>query len=212
EYVAGMMLIEIFRHDPFFTGGEALHGPREEVIYDLSVGYDLEGIRSAKVQSFLDGMRDASGQIAKLRQQIPATFKLARELDYPSKISQTLTLSTFHGCPVYEIERICEFLIVERDLDVIVKMNPPMLGQERLEHLLHDVLGYKDLTVNPSAYTSGLQYDEGVQLVNRLKHFAKTRGRSFGCKFSNTLEVLNHRTFFTPDNKVQYLSGQPLHV
>src|SRR5439155_26007805 len=68
------------------------------------------------------------------------------------------------------------------------------------------------LTVNPSAYTSGLQYDEGVQLVARLRAFAKARGRSFGCKFSNTLEVLNHRDFFTKDNKVQYLSGQPLHV
>src|SRR5439155_869187 len=60
--------------------------------------------------------------------------------------------------------------------------------------------------------TSGLQYDEGVQLVARLRAFAKARGRSLGCKFSNTLEVLNHRDFFTKDNKVQYLSGQPLHV
>ena len=41
---------------------------------------------------------------------------------------------------------------------------------------------------------------------------AASRDRRFGCKFSNTLEVLNHRTFFTPDNKVQYLSGQPLYV
>ena len=212
EYVAGMMLIEIFRNDPFFTGGDALLGPHGQVIYDLSVGYDLEGIRSAKVQAFLDGMRDATEQISNLRSQIPATFKLARELDYPSKISQTLTLSTFHGCPANEIERICEFLLGERDLDVIVKMNPPMLGKERLEFLLHDVLGYKDLTVNPSAYTSGLQYDEGVQLVARLRRFAAARGRGFGCKFSNTLEVLNHREFFTKDNKVQYLSGQPLHV
>src|SRR5881394_901541 len=44
EYVAGMMLIEIFRHDPYFAG-EALLGPHGDVIYDLSVGYDLEGIR-----------------------------------------------------------------------------------------------------------------------------------------------------------------------
>ena len=146
-----------------------------------------------------------SSEISNLRSQIPAQFKLARELDYNPKISQTLTLSTFHGCPANEIERICEFLLGERELDVIVKMNPPMLGKERLEHLLHDVLGYKDLTVNPAAYTSGLQYDEGVQLVDRLKRFAAARGRSFGCKFSNTLEVLNHRDFFTKDNKVQYL-------
>ena len=77
---------------------------------------------------------------------------------------------------------------------------------------MHDELGYTELTVNPSAYTSGLQFDEAVGLVDRLTRLAHSRGRRFGCKFSNTLEVLNHRTFFTADNKVQYLSGQPLYV
>ena len=33
-------------------------------------------------------------------------------------------------------------------MHVIVKMNPPMLGQERLEHLLYDVMGYTELRVN----------------------------------------------------------------
>jgi putative selenate reductase len=211
EYVAGMMLIEIFRNDPLFAGTSLL-GPHGKYIFDLSVGYDLAGIRGEKVQKFLDAMRDASAVVAELRGQIPPQFKLARELDYLTKLSETLTLSTFHGCPSDEIERICEFLIAERDLDVIVKMNPPMLGKDRLEHLLNVELGYKDLTVNPLAYTSGLMYDEGVQLVARLRKFAADRGKSFGCKFSNTLEVLNHRDFFTKDNKVQYLSGQPLHV
>jgi putative selenate reductase len=211
EYVAGSMLIEIMRRDPTFAG-QAFSGVGGDVIYDLSVGYDLAGIKSDKVQRFLDGMRDASADIAQLREQIPSKFRLARELEYQSNLSGTLTLSTFHGCPANEIERICEFLIAERDLDVIVKMNPPMLGKERIEHLLHDVLGYTELTVNPAAYTSGLQYDEAIGLVDRLKSFAKQRGKGFGCKFSNTLEVLNHKTFFTPDNKVQYLSGQPLHV
>jgi len=91
-------------------------------------------------------------------------------------------------------------------------MNPPMLGRERLEHLLHDELGYAELRVPDHAYTSGLQFDEAVQLVARLSRLAESRGRCFGCKFSNTLEVQNHRTFFPPGNEVQYLSGQPLHV
>jgi putative selenate reductase len=211
EYVAGAMLIEMFRRDPTFCG-EALLGPAGEAILDMSVGYDLAGIESAKVQGFLDGMRDASAVVERLRAEIPAQYRLARDLAYPKQLSNTLTLSTFHGCPADEIERICEFLLVERDLDVIVKMNPPMLGKERLEHLLHDVLGYTELTVNPAAYTSGLQFDEAVALCDRLMRLAESRRRRFGCKFSNTLEVLNHRTFFTPDNKIQYLSGQPLYV
>ncbi len=211
EYVAGWMLVEILRRDPLFAQG-AWAGAGGDVIFDMSVGYDLAGIKSAKVRTFLDGMRDASTLIEALRAQIPSQFKLAREIDYPGTISRTLTLSTFHGCPADEIEKICEFLIAEHDLNVIVKMNPPMLGKDRLEHLLYDVMGYTELTVNPSAYTSGLVFDESLGLMARLSHFAAQRGRKVGAKFSNTLEVLNHRSFFTPDNQIQYLSGGPLHV
>jgi putative selenate reductase len=217
EYVAGMMLIEMLRRggaaEPAHAGyGATMQGPAGEVVYDLSVGYDLAGIKSDKVQGFLDGMRDASAQIEILRGEIPAEFKAARELAYNPRISSSLTLSTFHGCPAGEIERICEFLIAERGLDVVVKMNPPMLGRERLEHLLHDVMGYNEITVNPAAYTSGLQFDEALDICKRLTTFAATRGRRVGFKFSNTLEVVNHRPFFTPENQLMYLSGPPLHV
>lgn len=221
EYVAGSMLVQMFRfaheathnepHAPA-SGLSLLRGPAGDVIYDLSVGYDLAGIRSEKIRAFLHSMRDASILVDRLRDEIPSEFAAARALEYPSCLSNSITLSTFHGCPADEIERICEFLIGEEGFDVIVKMNPPMLGKERLEHLLHEVLGYTELTVNPSAYTSGLAFDEGVQLCRRLTDFATARGRRFGAKFSNTLEVMNHRDFFTPDNKVMYLSGQPLHV
>src|SRR2546421_717676 len=114
----GMMLIEMFRRDPVFAG-DSLVATAGEVIYDMSVGYDLAGIRSEKVRAFLDGMRDASALIEQLRAEIPEEFGLARGLEYPKQISNTLTLSTFHGCPANEIEKICEFLIGERDLDVI---------------------------------------------------------------------------------------------
>ena len=86
----------------------------------------------------------------------------------PTALSRSITLSTFHGCPADEIERICEFLLTELDVHVIVKMNPPMLGKERLEHLLYDVMGYTDLRVNEKAYTSGLQFDESLEICGRL--------------------------------------------
>ncbi|HZZ45005.1 MAG TPA: hypothetical protein VFE58_18865 [Tepidisphaeraceae bacterium] len=211
EYVAGMMLIEIFRHDPTFTGA-ALQGTPGDYIFDMSVGYDFDGIQSPQVQAFLDHMRDASTIIEELRDTIPQNYKLARNLNYPTSLSTSITLSTFHGCPADQIEHICEFLLVDKGLDVIVKMNPPMLGKDRLEHLLYDVMGYTDLTVAPHAYISGLQFDESLELVERLARVAAGNGRHFGTKFSNTLEVLNHKTFFPPENKTQYLSGQPLHV
>ncbi len=178
----------------------------------MSIGYDLAGIRTQKVRRFIEGMIDATASVERLRNQLPHRLSRLRELDYPTRLSNSVTLSTFHGCPAEEIERICEFLLAEIGVHTIVKMNPPMLGKERLEHLLYDVLGYRELTVNPSAYTSGLAFAESIGMCERLTELAKSRGLGFGAKFSNTLEVLNHRDFFAKKERVMYMSGPPLHV
>ena len=221
QYVQGAMLVHMLRRAPEVFGrpfGEVdfsdVHscGRAGETIYDMSIGYDLAGIRSDKVRRFIDGMIDATPSVERLRNQIPQRLRALKDLDYPTRLSRSVTLSTFHGCPADEIERICEFLLTEMGVHMIVKMNPPMLGKERLEHLLYDVLGYKDLVVNPTAYTSGLQFNESIAMCARMMGLAKSRGLSFGAKFSNTLEVLNHRDFFPKNEKVMYLSGPPLHV
>ena len=76
-----------------------------------------------------------------------------------------------------------------------------MLGKERLEHLLYDVMGYTELRVNEKAYTSGLQFDESLEICGRLTTLAASRGLQFGAKFSNTLEVENHRELLPADRK-----------
>ncbi|MBX3395406.1 MAG: glutamate synthase [Phycisphaerae bacterium] len=211
EYVAGWMLIQMLARGGLLSNSPiASHAT--ETIFDLSVGYDLAGIRSSPVTSFIQSMRDASAWIEQLRREIPREYSALRDMHFPAKIATSITLSTFHGCPADEIERICEYLIAEMDCDVVIKMNPPMLGKDRLEHLLHDVMGYEEIRVPDHAYVNGLQFDESLRICERLTRLAAMRGRRLGAKFSNTLEVENHRTFFSSDNKTQYLSGQPLHV
>ncbi len=216
QYVQGAMLIHMLRHAPEVFGnpfGELdFRGTLGEVVFDMSVGYDLAGIQSDKVCRFIRGMIDATDSVERLRNQIPHRLHALRELDYPTALSRSITLSTFHGCPADEIERICEFLLAELDVHVIVKMNPPMLGKAQLAGLLHDQMGYTEVTVRPEAYTSGLQFDEAVAMCGRLTGLAESHGLHFGAKFSNTLEVLNHRDFFPADQQVMYLSGPPLHV
>lgn len=216
QYVQGAMLIHMLRHAPEEFGrpfGDVdMSGTGGETIYDMSIGYDLAGIQSQKVVDFIRGMIDARPSVERLREQIPRRLSRLRDLDYPTDLSRSITLSTFHGCPADEIERICAFLLTELGVHVIVKMNPPMLGREKLEHLLYDVMGYTELRVNPKAYTSGLQFDESLEICTRLTTLAKSRGLQFGAKFSNTLEVENHRDFFQPTEKIMYLSGAPLHV
>lgn len=216
QYVQGAMLIHMLRHAPGEFGnpfGENdMASVSGETVFDMSVGYDLAGIQTEKVVGFIRGMMDASASVDRLRDQLPHRLRKLRDLDYPTKLSRSITLSTFHGCPADEIERICEFLLTELGVDVIVKMNPPMLGKDRLEHLLYDVMGYTEITVNPHAYTSGLLFEQSITMCQRLSELAAARGLGLGAKFSNTLEVTNHRDFFSASEKVMYLSGLPLHV
>jgi putative selenate reductase len=216
QYVQGAMLIHMLRHAPDVFGSPfgdvSMAGISGEPIYDMSIGYDLPGVQSRKVVDFIRGMIDARASVARLRDQIPRWLAPLRDLEYPAALSNSITLSTFHGCPADEIERICTFLLTELGVHVVVKMNPPMLGREKLELLLYEVLGYHDIRVNPQAYISGLQFDESLEICARLSLLAAQRGLNFGAKFSNTLEVENHGSFFQPTEKIMYLSGAPLHV
>jgi putative selenate reductase len=96
------------------------------------------------------------------------------------------------------------------DLHVIIKLNPTLLGKQHVEHLLHDVLGYHDILVTQDAFDHDLQFDQALEMIPRLEEVARSRGKRLGVKFSNTLVVKNHRTFFT--DETMYMSGAPLHV
>jgi len=182
----------------------------DSVVFDMSVGYDLQGIRSPAIVRWLESMRDASLIVDELRSEIPAEFAHLRDLPFRTAIGTGITLSTFHGTPADEIERIGEFLIGELGFHTVIKLNPPMLGRDRVDHILHDVLGYDDVTVNPAAYERSLAFEDAAGVVRRLEALAARRGASVGVKCGNTLEVLNTGSFLK--EPVQYLSGQPLHA
>ncbi len=180
-------------------------------LLDISVGYDLKGMQSAKVRSFLESCLNAGPVLDELRGRVPPELRRYSDVEVPIRLGDSITLSTFHGCPSQEIASICEFLMVELGFHVTVKMNPPMLGQDRLEHILHDRLGYRHIQVNPQAYATGLDWDEGVSLARRLREVGRRVGRGFGVKFSNNLEIVNPTDFLPAKQRVAYLSGQPMH-
>lgn len=218
EYVKAWMLIRMVEElgilgVPKRTGTTQPAAPPDfyDCIFDLSCGYSLEGIASPRMHWFISSMKNAEREIERLRELIPHEFKQLRDLEFDPHIVSTATLSTFHGCPPDEIEGIVEHLLREHGLHVVIKMNPTMLGRERVEELLHDVLGYTDIQVNPAAFESGLQFNDALGLVRRLRKVARGLGLQVGVKFSNTLEVINHRDFFPKSEKVMYLSGPPLY-
>jgi putative selenate reductase len=207
EYVKAWMALDILRRwEPLqeFVGDPGPH------VFDMSVGYDLAGIQTDKVASFIDGMRNATSSIDELRTELTGPFAEFADLDFDPVLSDTLTLSTFHGCPPEEIESITKHLIDHHDLDVIVKLNPTLLGYETVAAIVNDELGYADVPVKESAFADDLQFDRGVELIGELNQYAKDRGHKFGIKLTNTLVVDNQRGFM-PD-ETMYLSGAPLHV
>jgi putative selenate reductase len=204
EYVKASMLIEMLKASGLAAG-------LPETVFDMSVGYDLAGIRSAKVRAFLAGMMDASEIVERLRGQIPDAWGHLRELAFASRISDTLTLSTFHGCPPAEIENIAAFLLAEIGIDVVIKLNPTLLGRSELASILHDRMGYTEITVPDAAFANDANWRQVTELVEHLGPQAEVLGRSFGVKFSNTLVVENHKSFFSASEQQMYLSGPPLH-
>ncbi len=208
EYVKGAMLIEMLRE----SGRLPLAPGFDQVAFDMSVGYDLEGIRSDRVGAFLRTMVDARPLVDGFRRCIPAALKTCRDLDFPTRLAASVTLSTFHGCPPEEVEKILEFLLESHRLHCTLKFNPTLLGKDETLGLLHDELGYRHIRVPDSAFDKDLRWEEAVALVDRLGRRATGLGLSLGVKFCNTLVVKNTGAFLPRTEKEAYLSGPPLHV
>jgi len=210
EYVAGSMLIDILREVNLL--GRPSDVQKQDTIFDMSVGYDLEGIRSPQVRSWIESMKDAKAHVDILRREIPDDFRHFRDLDFTSALSDQITLSTFHGCPAREIEGIVRFLLVEMGVHVTVKLNPTLLGRKTVDGILHDVLGFGEIQTRDEDFDKDLQWSQALEITDRLGELARSLGRTFQVKFSNTLVVRNHRRFFPRSEAVMYLSGAPLHV
>jgi len=210
EYVKGSMLIDVARAEGLL--GRPDDPARDESVLDMSVGYDLAGVRSEAVRSWIVSMKDARAEVESLRREIPDDLRRLRDLDFRIALSDQVTLSTFHGCPADEIEAIALFLMEEMGLHVTVKLNPTLLGKDAVDGLLHDALGYRDVETRAEDVEKDLQWEAALEMADRLAERARALGRELRLKLSNTLVVRNHRQVFPPAESVMYLSGPPLHV
>ena len=161
-------------------------------VFNMSVGYDLAGIQGEKIDTFLNGMVDASKTpifqecIAVLKEFVPG------ESDYIDTItphvSGSVTVSTLHGCPPDEIERIASYLLEKKHLHTFVKCNPTILGYETARSIL-DSMGYDYIAFDDHHFKEDLQYSDAVPMFHRLQALADREGLEFGLKLSNTFPV-----------------------
>jgi len=203
EYLMAWVLIHALQDKLGFAGSPGL-------IFNMSVGYNLEGILKENVQSFLARMDNAGSALDATVAEVAKIYPAVKDLSIPSRLSDNVTLSTMHGCPPEEIGKIAAYLIEERGLHTNVKLNPTLLGPEGLRGILNVDLGFKQVTVPDEAFGHDLKYPDALNILNDLRARATKKGVVFGVKLSNTLEVINHRTAFAESEKMMYLSGRPL--
>ncbi len=205
EYLRAWVLIHALHRKLGFPGDSP------GMIFNMSVGYNLEGILKPNVQWYLDVMRDCSAYKQAYVDIVAEWCPEVRDVEIPDLISDTVTLSTMHGCPPDEIEKICAYLIEERGLHTSVKCNPTLLGADRVRSIINDELGFGDVPVPDEAFGHDLLYVDAVPMLHNLKRLAREKELVFGVKLTNTLEVDNWRTVF-PEDKMMYLSGRALHA
>lgn len=226
EYLKAWMILHLLK-GLFYSEISSSRG----FIFNMSVGYNLDGIKSVKMKTFIDSLIDASrNPTFKIYQDKLLKFiecdrfakilsnKFPQRLDFEPKltdaiknisprISNSVTLSTMHGCPADEIEAIAQYLLEEKKLNTYVKLNPTLLGYEKVEEILQ-TLCYKNVELNKHSFENDLKFNNAVEMISRLQNFASKLGREFGVKLSNTLPVKNKKKILTGDE--MYMSGRSL--
>lgn len=184
--------------------------------FNVSVGYDLAGIQSPKVDTFLNSMKHAED--TEIFKQCKAY--LLEHADWfehvttedieqiPPEICNSVTLSTLHGCPPQEIERIAMYLLTEKGFHTFVKCNPTLLGYEFARKTM-DEMGYDYIQFGDFHFKDDLQYEDAVPMLTRLMNTAKERNLEFGVKITNTFPV-DVKQNGLPSEEM-YMSGKSLY-
>ncbi|MCL5028158.1 MAG: putative selenate reductase subunit YgfK [Bacteroidetes bacterium] len=208
---------------------------KRSFIFNMSVGYDLEGIKSDKMNLFIDSIKDSTNdklfnkyinilndkkflnyiensfskngtnQHKGFFDKLESAFELSKNI--PPNISSSVTLSTMHGCPPDEIERIAKYLIKEKHLHTFIKLNPTLLGYNKVKNILED-LQYDYIELDENSFKKDLKFYDAISLIRELKNFSKSNDKEFGIKLSNTLAVKNRKNIL-PGNDM-YMSGRSL--
>ena len=186
-------------------------GDPDGFVFNMSVGYDLDGIKGEKVNTYIDNMMDASETkqfkecLAVLTELFPAEKDFIASIS--PRVSRSVTVSTLHGCPPQEIERIASYLLTEKGLHTFVKCNPTILGYKTARTIL-DSMGYDYIVFDEHHFNEDLQWVDAVPMFERLQALADSKGLEFGLKLSNTFPVDTTRNEL-PGTEM-YMSGRSL--
>lgn len=190
-------------------------GASDGFIFNMSVGYDLKGIQSEKIDNFIETMKEAKDteewkrSIQWMKDNIHRFSKVTLQdvEGISSNICTSVTVSTLHGCPPQEIESIASYLLKEKKLNTFVKCNPTLLGYETAREIM-DSMGYDYVVFGDFHFKDDLQFEDAVPMLQRLMKLGDQEGLLFGVKITNTFPVDVTRKELPSEE--MYMSGKSL--
>ena len=195
---------------------EYINGSMDGFQFNISVGYDLAGIQSEKIDNFLNTMKHAQDSDI-FRSCRAYLLEHADLFEHVTKediegisgdICNSVTISTLHGCPPQEIERIAMYLITEKGFHTFIKCNPTLLGYEFARKTMDD-MGYDYVAFGDFHFKDDLQWEDAVPMLNRLMKVCQERNLEFGVKITNTFPV-DVKQNELPSEEM-YMSGKSLY-
>lgn len=202
EYAKAWILIPVIRR---LLGWE---GDSDGTIFNVSVGYNLEGILEPRMRKFLNAMTGTGNLICEYMDEIAKNHPKFADVKVENRVSGSCTLSTMHGCPPDEIGRIAAYLLCERGFHLSVKLNPTLMGPEFIRGTL-GALGYRNVEIPDSVFDHDLKFPQAAEIIKSMKELSARKNLYFGVKLSNTLALRNTKGFM-PGNEM-YMSGRALY-
>ncbi len=191
-------------------------GDPDGFIFNMSVGYNLAGIKDPLIDNFIEGLKAASKTAIwkECQDWLLANVALFKNVDedyikaISDNICQSITLSTMHGCPAHEIEGICTYLLTEKKLNLYLKCNPTLLGYDKVRSLL-DATGFDYVIFDKHQFEVDPTMDDAVPMIKRLQAVAEGEGLQFGVKLTNTFPVTITKKELPGEQ--MYMSGKALY-
>ncbi|BDF04081.1 putative selenate reductase subunit YgfK [[Clostridium] hylemonae] len=209
EYIKAWFLLS-------FMAKEYGLGSMDGFQFNISVGYDLAGIKSPKIDHFIESMKYA-GHTDTFRECRQYLLEHAEEFGRMTAedieaispdICNSATISTLHGCPPQEIESIADYLLKEKRMHTFIKCNPTLLGYDFARATL-DKMGYDYVAFGRFHFEDDLQYADAVPMLKRLMKLSASLGLEFGVKITNTFPV-DVKAGELPSEEM-YMSGKSLY-
>ena len=208
EYIKAWVLLH-------FISKEYGLGASDGFVFNMSVGYNLDDIKKKDTDTFIECMKDATKHpiFNECKEYLKAhvnefkNFKIEDIEKIPSRVCDSVTESTLHGCPPAEIERIAMYLMEEKGLNTFIKCNPTLLGYERARSILNE-MGFTYVAFTDSHFLTDLQWADAIVMLKRLMEYADSKSLTFGVKLTNTFPVDVTRDELP--SQEMYMSGKSL--